>query len=85
LKRKNEFLRTMTQKVLGYSLGRGLQDGDQCTVEQIMQTVAKENYGARALVREVVLSVPFRNSQNVSPNQEPTVTTKRKVVRKEER
>ena len=47
LKRKDEFLRNVTQKVLGYALGRSLQDGDQCTVQKIMQTLEKDHYGAR--------------------------------------
>ena len=63
LKRKDEFLRNVTQKVLGYALGRSLQDGDQCTVQKIMQTLEKDHYGARTLIREVVLSVPFRKAR----------------------
>ena len=35
LYRKDEFLRHLTGKVLGYALGRGLQDGDQCTVQTL--------------------------------------------------
>jgi cytochrome c553 len=63
LARKDEFLRQLTGKVLGYALGRGLQDGDQCTTQKIMDAVAKDGYRARTLIREVVLSVPFRNAQ----------------------
>jgi hypothetical protein len=63
LKRKDEFLRNITQKVLGYALGRSLQDGDQCTVQKITAAMEKDHYGTRTLIREVVLSVPFRNSQ----------------------
>ncbi|MGH9673919.1 MAG: DUF1592 domain-containing protein, partial [Bryobacteraceae bacterium] len=32
LQRKQDFLRHLTGRLLGYVLGRGLQDGDQCTV-----------------------------------------------------
>jgi hypothetical protein len=63
LKRKDEFLRNVTQKVLGYALGRSLQDGDQCTVQKIVQAMEKDKYGTRTLIREVVMSVPFRESQ----------------------
>jgi mono/diheme cytochrome c family protein len=63
LKRKDEFLRNVTQKVLGYALGRSLQDGDQCTVQKIMATLEKDHNGTRTLIREVVMSVPFRDSQ----------------------
>jgi hypothetical protein len=63
LARKDEFVRHVTAKVLGYALGRSLQDGDHCTVQRLVDTVREDNYKARTLIREVVLSVPFRNSQ----------------------
>lgn len=71
LARKDEFLQNLTGKVLGYALGRSLQDGDQCTVQRIVQTLEKDHYGARTLLREVVLSVPFRNSQRLEGVAEP--------------
>ena len=63
LNRKDDFLRLLAGKMLGYALGRGLQDGDSCTVQQLVDELAKDNYQARTLVREIVLSVPFRNTQ----------------------
>ena len=61
--KKDDFLRQLSGKVLGYALGRSLQDGDSCTVAKLADTLRKDNYRARTLIREVVLSVPFRNSQ----------------------
>ncbi|MEO7653799.1 MAG: DUF1592 domain-containing protein, partial [Bryobacteraceae bacterium] len=63
MNRKDEFLRHLTAKVLGYALGRSLQDPDQCTIQSLVEAVSKDGYRARTLIREVVLSVPFRNSQ----------------------
>jgi cytochrome c553 len=63
LQQKDTFLRQLTSKVLGYALGRSLQDGDSCTVQRLVETVVHDNYRARTLIREVVLSVPFRNTQ----------------------
>lgn len=63
LKRKGEFVRTLTGKVLGYALGRGLQDGDHCTVQRIVDGLEKDGYRARTLIREVALSTQFRHSQ----------------------
>jgi len=63
MNRKDEFVRQLTGKVLGYALGRNLQDGDSCTVQQLADKLQKDNYRGRTLIREVVLSVPFRNSQ----------------------
>jgi mono/diheme cytochrome c family protein len=67
LRHTDEFLRNLAGKVMGYALGRGLQDGDSCTVQRLVDTVGKDGYRARTLVREVVLSVPFRNVQAGAP------------------
>jgi hypothetical protein len=61
--KKADFLRHLTGKVLGYALGRSLQDGDSCTIQQLTDRIEKDNYRARTLFREIVLSVPFRNTQ----------------------
>jgi len=74
LNHKEEFLRLLSSKVLGYALGRGLQDGDSCTVQRLVDTIAKDNYRARRLIREVVLSVPFRNTQAGLPPAETSAT-----------
>ena len=63
LEKKDDFLRHVSGKVLGYALGRSLQDGDSCTVQHMADALKKDEYRARTLLREVVLSVPFRNSQ----------------------
>lgn len=61
--RREEFLRHFTAKILGYALGRTLQDGDSCTVQRITSALDKDEARARTLIREVVLSTPFRNAQ----------------------
>ncbi|WP_238326015.1 DUF1592 domain-containing protein [Bryobacter aggregatus] len=71
VQRKEEFLRHVTNKMLGFALGRSLQDGDQCTVQRLVDHLEKQNYNARVLVREIVLSTPFRNYDDVLV---PTVT-----------
>jgi hypothetical protein len=63
LDRKDDFLNHLTGKMLGFALGRGLHDGDQCTVQRITDVLKRENYSARTLMEQVVLSVPFRNTQ----------------------
>ena len=63
LEKKDDFLRHLTGKVLGYALGRSLQDGDSCTVQKLADKLQKDDYRARTLIREIVLSIPFRNSQ----------------------
>ena len=63
LARKDEFMSHLTRKVLGYALGRSLQDGDECTIQRLTSALEKDGYKARTLIREIVLSTPFRNTQ----------------------
>jgi len=77
LQQKDEFVRQLTGKALGYALGRSLQDGDSCTVQRIVDALARDNYAARTLIREVVLSLPFRNTQGgvkAAPPEAPKVS-----------
>jgi hypothetical protein len=60
LERKDEFVRHLTTKMLGYALGRGLVVEDRCTVEEIVRKVKEGEYRSHVLVTEIVLSVPFR-------------------------
>jgi len=57
---KDGFIRFFTGKMLGYALGRGLTPSDSCTVDRIVAKLASEDYRAQTLVREIVMSVPFR-------------------------
>jgi cytochrome c553 len=80
--RKSDFLRHLSGKLLGFALGRGLQDGDQCTVQRLTDTLERDGYRARTLIREIVLSTPFRNTQGgvegvVSGRPQPKRSTRR--------
>jgi mono/diheme cytochrome c family protein len=63
LDHKDDFVRQAAGKALGYALGRSLQDGDSCTVQRIVDRLAADGYRARTLLREIVTSLPFRNTQ----------------------
>jgi mono/diheme cytochrome c family protein len=64
-----ELTRTLTEKLLIYSLGRGLQRYDRPTVNGITKKVAASGYGFQTLVQEVVRSLPFqsRRAEDVKP------------------
>ncbi|HUS08339.1 MAG TPA: DUF1592 domain-containing protein [Bryobacteraceae bacterium] len=86
LGRKDEFLRHVAAKTLGYALGRRLEDADQCTVQQLVDSLQKINYGARMLIHNVVLSIPFRNSQGgLSPVEPPPPRTRKRPRPPEEK
>lgn len=60
LRKKDLFLRNLTNKMLGYALGRGLNRRDACVVNDILARVEAGNFSAQTLVQSVVLSMPFR-------------------------
>jgi mono/diheme cytochrome c family protein len=56
-----DFSRALTEKLLTYSLGRGLERYDKPTVRDITRRLAASDYGFQTLVLEVVRSLPFQS------------------------
>ena len=67
LGRKDLFLRNLTSKMLGYSLGRGLTIEDQCAVDRIVAELGRSNYSAHVLIKEIAMSAPFRYQPGTNP------------------
>jgi hypothetical protein len=65
--RLDEFSRTLTEKMLIYALGRGLERYDRPTVRRITTNVEASGYGLQTLVREVVNSLPFQSRRAEAP------------------
>ena len=60
LKRKrDDFLRCLSEKMLTYALGRGLEYYDKCAVDQITKRLAKGRHKFSTLILEIVKSTPF--------------------------
>jgi hypothetical protein len=55
------FSRCITEKMLTYSLGRGLAGPDRRVVEAIDRKLAASNYGFQSLIYEIVRSLPFQS------------------------
>jgi hypothetical protein len=64
---RDEYLTTMTAKLLTYALGRGLEYYDQPAIREIDREAAKENYRFSALVTAVVRSTPFQMRRTPEP------------------
>ena len=62
--RKREFGRCLTEKLLTYALGRGLEYYDECTVDKITTALSKDRYRFSTLVQEIVSSDPFLMRRN---------------------
>ncbi len=76
LSRKGEFIGNLAARMLGYALGRSLQDGDDCTVQRIVGKLEADGYRGRTLIREIVLSLPFRNTQGGAVMGDPVLSKK---------
>ena len=50
---------TLTEKLLIYALGRGLEPFDMPVVRTIRKQAAQEDYRFSALVKGIISSVPF--------------------------
>src|SRR5205814_4770287 len=60
LKRKrDDFVRCLTEKMLTCALGRGLEYYDKCAVDQVTRRLAKNRYKFSTLILEIVKSTPF--------------------------
>jgi cytochrome c5 len=60
LKQPERFVDTMTEKLLTYALGRGLEHYDMPVVRGIVRDAAKQDYRFSALVFNIVKSTPFQ-------------------------
>ena len=70
LKRPEQFVGTMTEKLLTYALGRGLDHADMPVVRSITRAAARDDYRFSSVVLGIVNSTPFRMRQ-VQPPEVP--------------
>jgi hypothetical protein len=60
LKYKEQIVRNMTEKMLTYALGRGMQYYDQPVIRGIVREAAANDYRFSSIVMGIVTSTPFR-------------------------
>jgi mono/diheme cytochrome c family protein len=60
LSRKDDFVRCLTEKLLTYALGRGVEYYDASTVKGIRKAVADGGYRMSTLILEIARSYPFQ-------------------------
>lgn len=59
-KQPERFSRCLTEKMLTYGLGKGLDYNDWCAVDDILRALVKDEYRLSRLVVEIVKSDPFQ-------------------------
>lgn len=65
--RRMDFYRCLTEKMLTYALGRGLEYYDTHTVDVIVERLVRENGRMSALLMGVIESAPFQQQRIQSP------------------
>jgi hypothetical protein len=60
LARPEVFVTTLTEKLMTFALGRGIEPTDGPAIRKIVRNAADENYRLSALIRGIVKSLPFQ-------------------------
>ena len=60
LSHSDDFLTTLTEKLLTYALGRGLEAADAPAVRRIKRDAARAHYAFASLIQGIVTSTPFQ-------------------------
>lgn len=66
LERREQFVKNLTERMLAYALGRGLEFYDTPSIRRITDALAKDDFKAQRLVTEVVMSYPFQHRKTPS-------------------
>jgi cytochrome c551/c552 len=66
LKRREMFVRTMTEKMLTYALGRGVEHTDMPLVRAVADSAGRQDYKFSSVVLGIVQSTPFRMKKAVA-------------------
>ena len=61
----DQFVTTVTEKLLTYALGRGLDASDAPAVRAVKRGAAADNYRFASLIQQIVLSMPFTERMSV--------------------
>ena len=71
LRRPESFARTVTERLLTYSLGRGLEAYDMPTVRRIVRQAAGADYKLSSIILGIVKSTPFQMRRTAAPAAAP--------------
>jgi hypothetical protein len=67
LSRREQFVATVTEKLLTYALGRGVEYYDAPVVRKILREAAPGNYRWSSLIAGIVKSAPFQMRRSPEP------------------
>jgi hypothetical protein len=69
VKRPEAFVTVITQRMMTYALGRGLEAADMPVVRRIVRKAGLNNYRLSTIVNEIIASAPFQMRTRLEPAQ----------------
>jgi Protein of unknown function (DUF1592)/Protein of unknown function (DUF1588)/Protein of unknown function (DUF1587)/Protein of unknown function (DUF1585)/Protein of unknown function (DUF1595) len=75
LRHQDQYLRNITQSLLTYALGRGIEYDDMPMVRQVLHTAARDGYRFRTLIETIAMSDLFRMNVVPAPTAAPAPVT----------
>jgi hypothetical protein len=76
-----DFARCLTEKMMTYALGRGVERYDRRTVNDITRKLAASNYQFQTLIYEIAQSLPFQSRRGEAIKNDSAVKPKEIVQR----
>jgi len=73
LSRPGAFATTLTERIMTYALGRGVEPADMAVIRQIVKKSAQRNYSLGSIISGIVESAPFQMRTRLEA--EPTTRT----------
>jgi hypothetical protein len=72
LARPDAFAGVLTERLMTYALGRGVEPSDMPVVRALVRKSAATNYSLASIVQNIVESTPFQNRTRLEPAGTPT-------------
>jgi hypothetical protein len=69
VRRGDEFITTVAEKLLGYAAGRGVDYYDAPTIRRFVRNLSQNNFRWSVLVTDIVQSAPFQMRKALGPDQ----------------
>jgi len=79
LSRPDAFVSTLTERILTYALGRGVEASDMPVVRRIVKKAAQNDYRFASIVMGIVESAPFQMRTKLEPAETVNSVTRAKV------
>ncbi len=77
-----EFTRCLAEKILTYSLGRGIETFDRRTVRDIVQQTTRQDYKFQGMISAVIHSVAFQQRRSETLPKQMTIKASQEIASK---